>query len=305
MDESGHDHVQMHYEVRGGISLHASRVWSFSQQMRRLELETFGVHLHDFGSEIKGQNLLASDRFKWAAQIDPSTGKEYSFSNGIRRTLATDFLVRGKENIERKKRGEALVAPGRLRLTAYGQACIDMAQNTMRLLREHEAKLFAVAIPRGANKSSRGYSPDYLRKDLVYLFERYAYFLEEQDESGLLIMDQVEKANDRRFGQRIARYFATSALGRERASRIVPVPLFVTSDLSYAIQAADLCIYAINWGFRLPARGMDAPKRTEITDRFGLPLSQLQWHGNGRHGADVFPSFGIAYVADPFGKQIG
>ena len=41
----------------------------------------------------------------------------------------------------------------------------------------------------------------------------------------------------------------------------MPTPFFVSSDMSYAVQAADLCIYCIyciNWGFRLPARGMDA-----------------------------------------------
>ena len=303
MDESGHDHKQMPYEVRGGIALHASRVWGFSQQMRRLELDTFGVHLHDFGSEIKGEKLLAADRFKWAAQTDPKTKNPYAFADEIRRNLAKEFLERGKENAKRAKSEEPINPPGRLHLTAYGQACLHMAQNTMRLLWEHDARLFAVAIPRGANKPTAGYSADYLRKDLVYLFERYAYFLEAEEESGLVVMDQVEETNDRIFGQRIARYFAKSALGHERASRIMPVPLFVSSNSTYATQAADLCIYAINWGFRLPERGMDADKRPEIAERFGPTLSKLQWRGEGKHRGDTFPSYGIVYVAEPYGMQ--
>ena len=302
MDESGHDHRQMPYEVRGGIALHASRVWSFSQQMRRLELETFGGHLQDFGSEIKGAKLLAPDRFKWAAQTDPKTNKPYNFTDEIRRDLAREFLERGRDKAELEKGGKEAKSPGRVHFTAYGQACLDMAQGVVGLLYEHDARLFAVAIPRGANKPMEGYTADYLRKDLIYLFERYVYFLKKENETGLLIMDQVEKTDDQRFGQRIARYFAKSTLGRRRASWIVPSPFFVSSDASYAIQAADLCIYAINWGFRLPTLGMDAEKRPEIADGFGHILSELQWKGYGSHGGDIFQSYGITYVAEPFGK---
>jgi len=46
---------------------------------------------------------------------------------------------------------------------------------------------------------------------------------------------------------------------------IVPTPLFVASDMTYAIQAADLCIYCVNWGFRVPTRGMDGEVRREVS----------------------------------------
>jgi hypothetical protein len=29
LDESGHDHKQMPYEVRGGVALHARELWPF------------------------------------------------------------------------------------------------------------------------------------------------------------------------------------------------------------------------------------------------------------------------------------
>ena len=61
MDESGHDHRSMPYEVRGGVALHASRVWPFVQKMRALEQEAFGGSLHKFATEIKGSKLLDKD----------------------------------------------------------------------------------------------------------------------------------------------------------------------------------------------------------------------------------------------------
>lgn len=52
LDESGHDHQTMPYEVRGGIALHAGEVWSFVQDVQRLELASFGTELHQFRMEM-------------------------------------------------------------------------------------------------------------------------------------------------------------------------------------------------------------------------------------------------------------
>lgn len=66
------------------------------------------------------------------------------------------------------------------------------------------------------------------------------------------------------------------------------------------IQAADLCIYCVNWGFRIPGRGMDAPTRPEIEGEFGPWLRQLQFEGDAiRHGC-VHRCFGVVYVPDPY-----
>ncbi len=43
LDESGHDHNSMPYEVRGGIALQDMKAWPFVQGVQRLELECFGV----------------------------------------------------------------------------------------------------------------------------------------------------------------------------------------------------------------------------------------------------------------------
>ena len=86
---------------------------------------------------------------------------------------------------------------------------------------------------------------------------------------GLLVLDEVDKAEDRRFVRRLEAYFRRTHTGRYRTAWIVPTPLFVASDMNYAVQAADLCIYCVNWGFRLPSYGMDAPARAEIATEFG------------------------------------
>src|SRR6266496_592474 len=70
LDESGHDHKNMPYEVRGGIALHASQLWPFVQAMQRLELDCFGCHLHQYRCELKGASLLDRKRYRFAAQSD-------------------------------------------------------------------------------------------------------------------------------------------------------------------------------------------------------------------------------------------
>ena len=64
LDESGHDHKNMPYEVRGGIAIHAGELWPFVQSMQRLEFDSFGCQLHQYRKELKGSTLLDRKRFK-------------------------------------------------------------------------------------------------------------------------------------------------------------------------------------------------------------------------------------------------
>jgi len=130
--------------------------------------------------------------------------------------------------------------------------------------------------------------------------ERYFYFLESTKQHGLLIMDEAEKTQDRRFVRQLENYFQKTQTGRFRSAWIVPTPFFVSSDMAYPIQAADLAIYCVNWGFRLPTRGMDAPVRDEIATEFGPWLGQLQFQGDGYKDGRVFQEFGIVFVPDPY-----
>jgi hypothetical protein len=283
LDESGHDHRTMPYEVRGGVALHASEIWPFVQDMQRLELASFGTQLHQFRTELKGCRLLGKDRFKWAAQRSPMSAEE-------RRKHCRGFLTKGLEH----------QPPSRDEFTAYGQGCLEMATGTFELLRDHGAKLFATAIPRSVIKPATYEAEEFLRKDQVFLLERYFYHLEQEQQHGLLVMDEVDKSDDRRFVRRIEAYFRRTQIGRYRSSWIVPTPFFVSSDLTYPVQAADLAIYCVNWGFRLPTRGMDAAVRREIADDFGRWLAQLQFRGQGYREGEVYDSYGIVFVPDPY-----
>lgn len=140
----------------------------------------------------------------------------------------------------------------------------------------------------------------FLRKDHVFLLERYFYFLQEKGEHGLLVMDETEKSQDRRFVSHLQDYFAKTQPGRERTEWIVPMPLFVSSDMSVGVQAADIVLYCINWGFRRTTWGLDGEVRSEISQRFGAILNELQFRGFGKRDGNSFPTYGIVYVPDPY-----
>lgn len=159
--------------------------------------------------------------------------------------------------------------------------------------------------PRGVIKPPHYRFNDYLRKDVVFLLERFFYFLEEKREHGVLVMDETDKREDRRFVARVERYFTKTATGRERTTWIVPTPFFVSSDTAYAVQAADLCIYCVNWGFRLPNRGMNAERRDQIATMFGVALADLQYRGQGYRDGRVFDTYGVVYVPDPYEPRTG
>jgi hypothetical protein len=174
-----------------------------------------------------------------------------------------------------------------------------MARGVFEILLAHDARLFAAAIPRGVRPPAHFREADYLRKDHVFLFERF-YFLEAQAEHGLVVMDESEKALDRQFATRMESYFSKTTTGRNRTYWIVPAPLFVSSEMTYAVQAADVCLYALNWGFRPQSWGSDIEARPEISAEFGPKIHRLQWAGDGYRDGRVFRSWGIVYVPDPY-----
>jgi hypothetical protein len=284
LDESGHDHKTMPYEVRGGVALHAKRLWPFVQAMQAAEEVAFGATLASLGTELKGHRLLDKDRFRWAAQGP-------LMDDLSRRKHAQSFLRKGAEKRQ----------PTRDEFTAYGQASIEMARRVFQLLRSHDARLLAVAIPREAPKPPPHRPDEILRKDQVFLLERFFYLLQQPNETGLLVLDRTDKSDDRRLVKRIERYFSRTQTGRYRASLVVPSPLFVESDLVYPVQAADICIYCVNWGYRV--NGMSAPVREEIASEFGPLLEQLEFHGTGRRDGRTYSVDGVVYVPDLYASR--
>lgn len=283
LDESGHDHKNAPYEVRGGIALDDDRLWPFVREMKSLEESCFGDYLHRYKTEVKGHRLLDKNRFMWAAQ-------DARLDDVARRKYALGFLNKG---VEKK-------SPTRQEFTAYGQACLEMARGIFQLLRSHQARLFSAVIPRSVKKPDTFEAEEFLRKDFVYLLERFFYYLELKNQMGLLVMDQTDQTEDRRFVRRLERYFSATQTGRYRTARIVPSPFFVASDMTYPIQAADVCIYCVNHGFRLVPQGMDADVRPEIQSEFLPYLRDLEFHGDGEKDGKVFRCHGIVFVPDPF-----
>lgn len=283
MDESGHDHRNTPLEVRGGVAIHASKIWSFTQAIQQAEIEVFGTRLADYRIELKGHKLLDQKRFEWAL-------RDKAMLDHVRQQRVRQFL---DANNKRQQ-------PTREGFSAYGQASLKMADRIFQELQNHDASIFAAAIPRSV-KPPKGYQyGDFLRKDQNFLFERYFWFLESKKEHGLIVMDQTEKNNDRRFLQRMKNYFERSQNGRRRAQWIIPTPLFVDSDLSAGVQAADVCIYAINWGFRRPEWNFTGPRRDEIHNRYGGLCGTLQYQGDAYEDGEVHRLHGIIFVPDPY-----
>lgn len=284
LDESGHDHKTMPYEVRGGIAISDAQLWPFVQAVKGAEVECFGAPLHEYRAELKGAHLLDKDRFRWAAQEPPIVPDE-------RRALSRAFLTKGLE----KK------APTRREFAAYGQASIALAKRIFALLERHGAQIIAAAISCSAKPDAGWRSEEFLRKDHVFLLERFFYLLERENEHGLIVMDESEKHKDREFVRRLERYFTSTVTGIERTARIVPTPFFVSSDMAYPVQVADVCIYCVNWSYRLPTQGMDAPVRPEIRREFEPFLERIQYSGDGYRDGQTFRTWGIVYVPNPYG----
>lgn len=176
-----------------------------------------------------------------------------------------------------------------------------MPRSIRALLLELRARLFAAAIPCAVTRPGReNRGQDFLRKDMVFLLERFFYLLEIEDETGLLGTDSIESRSNWRLLKQVEAYFSRTQKGKERTRRIVPMPFFVPSDLTFPIQAADVCVYCVNWGFRLPVRGMNAPTREEISNGFGPLINELQFKGKTKPDGRQYTVYGIVYVSDPY-----
>ncbi|MDE0530727.1 MAG: DUF3800 domain-containing protein [Albidovulum sp.] len=281
-DESGQDHQNAPLEVRGGVALHSSKVWSFVKSLQEAEERCFGIRLSEVGSEIKGSKLLDRKRFGWANQEAPLD--DVSCKKGARR-----FLTRSQQRQTPSKRD----------FTAFGQASIKMAHEVFASLKSHNAVLFASVIPRVKPPPNYRFK-HFLRKDLIFLQERFYWFLEAKQESGLLILDQVEKETDKRYLKRVQDYYIKTANGRKRSKWIVPYPLFVDSELSLGAQAADLCLYCINWGFRRPEWNFHGAARDDIHAEFAGLCGEPQYRGTSVQNGTEQCLFGIFFVPDPF-----
>jgi Protein of unknown function (DUF3800) len=89
----------------------------------------------------------------------------------------------------------------------------------------------------------------------------------------------------------MSRYFQTTAKGRLRASRIVPEPFFVHSELTSLVQIADLVAYIIAWGVRVGS--MTRPAREELRELADAVVAMRYMQQR-----DDFTRWGFAIIDD-------
>jgi hypothetical protein len=228
------------YEVLAGVCIEDREIWNLIQRVWEAEERFFGTRITLGKLELKGKKLLKRKTYRLASQAGP-------FSFEQRRELAGQCLMDG-------------TCPSRDQLTALAQAKIAFVGHVLELCASHRVRAFASIVDKTAERQEG----NFLRKDYAYLFERFFYFLDEpeRDGSGIVVFDELDKAQSRILVNQMAEYFRNTARGRMRSSRIVPEPFFVHSDLTTAIQLADLVAYIINWSVRFGT--MDEPIRAEL-----------------------------------------
>jgi len=283
VDESGTDRKQAPYEVLAGIAIQESRFWNLVQAIRTAELEVFGRRLHELGIEFKGKRLLKRKIFRFANQSAELPALH-------RRELTRSFLKKGVPDSDELQAEN----PRREEFAAYGQSVLEFVHRIFDLCATHQVKIFASMVSKNAPRPSG----DLLRKDYVYLFERYFYYLEDlsPDEHGLIIFDEIEKSRCRKLINQMEKYFAETSKGRVRSARIVPEPFFVHSDLTKAVQIADIIAYCLNWGVRL--KRMAEPTRPEM-ERFGQRVLDLKYVSKRfDDDGNEWPVYGVTYIDD-------
>ena len=275
VDESGCDGSPP-YETLAGVVIEDRDLWNVIQRIYALEYEIFGRRITTGCLELKGKKILKNKVFKHADQLG-------ALPTDARRDLAQRCL----------KKGETHNTPTREELTALGQAKLAFVSSILDLCAQYRIHAFASIVPNAARRPEPG---NFLRKDYAYLFERYFYFLEDKDAIGSVIFDELEKSRCHILSGQMEEYFLKTDKGRSRSSRVIPEPLFVHSDLTTAIQLADLVAYIISWGVRLPS--MTEPARPHLA---GLAEKVLALRYQARrqvNGRDDFLVWSFAVIDD-------
>lgn len=243
IDESGVDRRQSPYEVLAGVVVSDRVLWPLIQEIAKAENSYFGQRISSGSLELKAKKLIKKKTFRLAAQL-PNMGA------AGRKELARSCLQKGLD-------GEN---PTRDELTALAQAKIAFVKRVLTLCRQHDVRAFASIVPRSAPRPESLF----LRKDYAYLFERFFYFLREQtaEEVGIVVFDELERSQCHILHNQMSLYFENTATGILRATQILPEPFFVHSELTTAVQLADLVAYIVSWGVRF--KPMAEPARDEL-----------------------------------------
>lgn len=276
IDESGHDHGAAPYEVLAGVAVEDRELWQLILALRDAEVWAFGRRVTQGSLELKGKALLKRKTFRLADQMP-------AFDEDERRTLASAC-------IEKSQAGLAVTRP---ELTALGQAKLAFCERLLETCNLHHVRAFASIIDPSAARPAG----DFLRKDYAYLFERFFYFLDARPDQpqGVVVFDELEKSRCHLLIDQMGHYFHQTATGRWRASRVIPEPFFVHSDLTSLIQVADLVAYIISWGVRFG--DLDRPARSELA-RLGQMVCRLRHRATRERDGEPFYVWSFAAIHD-------
>ena len=241
IDESGHDRRESPYEVLAGVCVRDRDLWSLILALRETEIRCFGTRYTAGRAELKAKKLLKTKVYRHAALLPPLPPDE-------RCELARRCIEDG-------------AGAGMREWAALAQAKIAYVHQALEICARFRCRAFASIVNPGSPLPA---SREHLRKDYAYLFERYFYFLEDSapDSTGIVVFDELERVQSHILVEQMSSYFVRSVPGRRRASRVLPEPLFVHSELTTGVQLADLVAYIVSWGFR--TGGMTEPARPEL-----------------------------------------
>lgn len=288
VDESGQDHKGMPCEVLAGVAVAESNYWNLIRAIRFAEQSHFGDYLRNLRcTEVKARKLLSREIFRNAQQDIVISDTDIS-------ELANSFLKKGMED-KKLKRSES--SCNRKEFVGYARSVLNFINNVLDIAANHNVKIFASVVDANAAKFA---TEHILQRDFTYLFERYFYYLNE-DERGLVVFDELEKSKAQKLIQQMASYFLGTDTGKFRSSRIIPEPFFVHSELTTGIFLADMAAYIIGWSWRL--KTMPQQYREELKP-YARKLDLMQYEGEKPklNGDGVWKLRGITYIDSAKGK---
>lgn len=229
VEESGQDRRESPQEVLAGVAVEDRDLWNLVRAVQDAEVRLLGCRYTADRGELKAKRLLKRKVFRLAQQLPAIDPEE-------RTRLARHCLEEG-------------ATAGRRELTALAQAKLAYVREIFDLCARFHCRAFAAIVRRDAPVPP---PDDHLRRDYAFLFERFFYFLEDQDRAaaGIVVFDEVDLSHSHRLVRQMGDYFTKTVKGRQRAGQIIPEPFFVHSDLTTGVQIADLVAYLVSWGFR-------------------------------------------------------
>jgi hypothetical protein len=284
IDESGQDHQVMPCEVLAGIAVAEENLWNLIKAIRSAEKDHFGDYLRNLrATELKARKLLKRKCFRLAHQRITIPEQELS-------ALANSFLLKGLQSYKSKTGNPCTTAR---EMTGYCRSVLNFVDKVIDVAASFDVRVFASVV----DKDTAATEKDVLKKDFVYLFERYFYYLKSLPEHsrGLVVFDELEKSKAQKLIQQMASYFLGTKTGQFRSSKIIPEPCFFEKEFNNRVFLADLTAYIIGWGWRLSR--MLQPRRAEL-EPFARKLHDIQFVGEKpKDDSDgTWMLYGIKYI---------